>query len=58
MTRAKRLAADRRARVRALRIKATEICKRQPGYGSHHYRGDPYEAVALQQEADRLERGR
>lgn len=43
-------------RTLALQMRALEICRRQPGYGSPEYRGDPYEAVALQQEADRLER--
>lgn len=43
--------------ARRLRKKARDICKAQPGYGTPGYRGDPYEAVALQQEAERLESG-
>jgi hypothetical protein len=37
-----------------LRAEALAICKAQPGYGSPAYRGDPYEAIILQQQADRL----
>lgn len=32
---------------------ARQICEKQPGYGSHRYRGDPPEAVASQQLAER-----
>jgi hypothetical protein len=39
---------------RTLQARARKICRAQPGYGTPHYRGDPYEAVALQQEAERL----
>lgn len=41
--------------ARALRAEARAICKAQPGYGTGRYRGDPYEAVALQQHAAQLE---
>jgi hypothetical protein len=34
-----------------LEAKASAICEAQPGYGTPAYRGDPYEAVALQQQA-------
>jgi hypothetical protein len=33
---------------------ARAICRAQPGYGTPSYRGDPYEAVSLQQKAARL----
>lgn len=42
-------------RAAMLRYEAREICRAQEGYGSPHYRGDPYEAVAKYQEADRLD---
>lgn len=32
---------------------ARRICQEQPGYGTPAYRGDPYEAVASQQLAER-----
>lgn len=32
---------------------ASRLCAEQPGYGTHQYRGDPYEAVAHQQLAER-----
>lgn len=32
---------------------ARAICRAQPGYGTPSYRGDPCEAVALQQRAER-----
>jgi hypothetical protein len=38
----------------ALEAKARAICEAQPGYGSPAYRGDPMEAVALQQQAERM----
>lgn len=38
----------------SLERRARAICRAQPGYGSSDYRGDPYEAVALQQQAERL----
>ena len=41
--------------ARTLRAEARALCRAQPGYGSPSYRGDPYEAVALQQHADWLE---
>lgn len=40
---------------RHLRAEAQAICAAQPGYGTPRYRGNPYEAVALEQHADRLE---
>lgn len=42
-------------RAAGLRARAKVICEAEPGYGTPAYRGDPYEAVALQQEADRIE---
>lgn len=39
-----------------LESKARLICEAQPGYGSGQYRGDPYDAVALKQEAERIRR--
>ncbi len=33
--------------------RAHRLCASQPGFGSHRYRGDPPEAVADQQMADR-----
>jgi hypothetical protein len=33
---------------------ARKLCEAEPGYGTGFYRGDPYEAVLLQQEADAL----
>lgn len=39
--------------ARRLRARATAICK-QAGAGQPGYRGDPLEAVALQQEAQRI----
>lgn len=38
-----------------LRAEADAICRAEPGHGTGLYRGDPLEAVALQQEADRRE---
>jgi hypothetical protein len=35
--------------------RATGICRKQPGYGTPAYRGDPWEAVALQQQAARAQ---
>jgi hypothetical protein len=49
-----RQAAERNKRARELRAKARAICQAEPGYGTPAYRGDPLEAVALQQEAERL----
>lgn len=43
-------------RILELRQAALAICRRQPGYGTPEYRGDPYPAVALTQQADALER--
>lgn len=39
---------------RSLWARARKICRAQPGYGTPAYRGDPYEAVALYQKAERL----
>ena len=39
-----------------LRERSRKICQAQPGYGTPAYRGDPYEAVALQQQASRWSR--
>lgn len=47
----------KRLLARRLRRRANEICKAQPGYGSPAYRGDPWQAIALRQQADRLDAG-
>jgi hypothetical protein len=41
--------------ARRIRKQALDLCQSQPGYGTGNYRGDPWEAVAMQQQADKLE---